>query len=324
MSHTITLSRPFYSPIQELNYAYYKNKYYALRLDNVWERHFFICSNKLLTRELCTPKFMEISITVFGNWFLDYFIDILGENGIPEYIKIYAMQHGGEYLWLFQHPSNDVIDAALMSAGQSIVHVPNPTKHQKLLGVKYSTETPDLITKIKKPTVQMKIIHVSKYIDGIDYIKNPSESVKIAAAKAWGTIVLKQKNMRNASEQVLLTAISYTLSTELDCYLKYIPHPNQKIMCAIRHQINMTKAGQKQWESERTNTPRQRSCKNELDFLRRALMGFGHLEEAVRIENKYYRDAAAQIKALTTLYKQVRTNPFIECHNQEILHPQRS
>lgn len=312
MTHTITLSRPFYSPTQELNYSCYKNKYYALRFDNVWERHFFLCSNKLLTRELCTPKFMEISIAIFGNWFLDYFIDILGEDGIPEHIKIYAMQNGGEYLWLFQHPSNDVIDAALMSAGQSIVHIPNPTKHQKLLGVKYSTETPDLITKIKKPTVQMKIIHVSKYIDGIDYINKPNEKIKIAAAKAWGTDVLKQKNMRNASEQVLLTAINYTLSTELNCYLKYIPHPNHKIMCAIHHQINMNQERRKQWELERAHDPNQHSCETELQFLQRTLIVYGHADEVVRIGNTYHRNERAQIAALKTLHEQTRNTALME------------
>ncbi|MFQ6760161.1 MAG: hypothetical protein ACLRFM_02045 [Alphaproteobacteria bacterium] len=243
---------------------------------------------------------------MFGNWFLDYFIDILGEDGIPERIKIYAMQHGGEYLGLFQHPSNEVIDAALMSAGQSIVHVPNPTKHQKLLGVKYSTETPDLITKIEKPTVQMQKIHVSRYIDGIDYIKNPSEPVKIAAAKAHGTQVLKQKNMQNASEQVLLTAISYTLGTELDCYLKYIPHPNHKIMCAIRHQINMNKERIKQWELERAQDPNQHSCESELQSLRRTLIASGHIEQVVQIGNKYYRDKQSQIQALRILHEQIR------------------
>ena len=309
MSHTITLSRPFYSPIQELNYACYKNKNYAFRFDNLWDRYDFLLSNNLVTREQCTPGFMIHCLDLFNSgWCLKHFLNILGEEQIPEHIKIYAMQKDiwGSALGLLQHPSDKVIEAALKSAGQSIEYVKTPTKRQKLLAVQYSTETPDLITKIEKPTIQMQKIHVSKYIDGIDYIKNPSESVKIAATKAHGTQVLKQKNMQNASEQVLLTAISYTLSTELDCYLKYIPHPNQKIMCAIRHQINMNKERIKQWELERAQDHNQHSCESELQSLRRILIASGHIEQVVQIGNKYYRDEQSQIQALKVLHDQTR------------------
>ena len=309
MTHTITLSRPFYSPIQELKYACYKNKNYAFRFDNLMERYHFILSNNFVTREQCTPEFMEICINFFTpNWCLKQFLHILGEDLIPEHIKIYTMQKDtwGSALGLLQHPSDKVIEAALKSAGQSIEYVKNPTEHQKLLAVQYSTETPELISKIDKPTIQMQKIHVSRYIDGIDYINNPSEPVKIAAAKAHGTQVLKQKNMQNASEQVLLTAISYTLSTELDCYLKYIPHPNQKIMCAIRHQINMNKERIKQWELEHAQDSDQHSCESELQSLRRILIASGHIEQVVQIENKYYRDEQSQIQALKVLHDQTR------------------
>ena len=309
MPHTITLSRPLYSPIQELNYACYKNKYYAFRFDNMRNRYDFLLSNNLLGHEQCTPSFMINCIDLLNsNWCMKHFLDILGEDKIPEYIKIYAMQKDtwGSALGLLQHPSDKVIEAALRSAGQSIEYVKKPTKRQKLLAVQYSTETPDLITKIEKPTIQMQKIHVSRYIDGIDYIKNPSEPVKIAAAKAHGTQVLKQKNMQNASEQVLLTAISYTLGTELDCYLKYIPHPNQKIMCAIRHQINMNKERIKQWKLERAQDHNQHSCESELQSLRRTLIASGHIEQVVQIGNKYYRDKQSQIQALRILHEQIR------------------
>ena len=314
MSHTITLSRPFYSPIQELNYACYKNKNYAFRFDNVWDRYDFLLSNNLVSPEQCTPSFMIHCLDLFNSgWCLKHFLNILGEEQIPEHIKIYAMQkdNWGSALGLLQHPSGKVIEAALKSAGQSIKYVKNPTEHQKLLAIQNSTETPDLITQIDKPTIQMQKIHVSRYIDGIDYIKNPSESVKIAAVKAHGTEVLKQKNMRNASEQVLLTAISYTLSTELDCYLKYIPHPNQKIMCAIRHQINMNKERIKQWELERAQDHNQHSCETELQFLRRTLISFGNANQVVKIGHKFHRNEQAQIQALRTLYEQTRNNELM-------------
>ena len=253
---------------------------------------------------------MKKCIDLFGSaWCLKDFIDILGEDKIPESIKIYAMQkdQDGGCLGLFQHPSNNIIDAALKAAGQSIVYVQNPTEHQKLLAVQHSTETPDLITKIEKPTIQMQKIHVSRYIDGIDYIKKPSESVKIAAAKAHGIWVLKQRNMQNASEKVLLTAIKYTYCTELQVFLRYIPHPNHKILCAIRHQINITKDCY-------TGTPtdtKQKSCETELQFLRRTLISFGNANQVVKIGHKFHRNEQAQIQALRTLYEQTRNNELM-------------
>lgn len=310
MSHTITLSRPLYSPIQELNYACYKNKNYAFRFDNVWDRYDFLLSNNLVTREQCTTGFMIHCLDLFNSgWCLKHFLNILGEEQIPEHIKIYAMQKDiwGSALGLLQHPSDKVIEAALKSAGQSIEYVKTPTKRQKLLAVQYSTETPELISKIDKPTIQMQKIHVSRYIDGIDYIKNPSESVKIAAVKAHGTEVLKQKNMRNASEQVLLTAIEHTYCTELQDVMLYIPHPNHKILCAIRHQINITK----DCYTNTTSNTEQNSCETELQFLRRTLISFGNASQVVQIGNKYYRDEQAQIQALRTLYEQTRNNELM-------------
>lgn len=311
MSHTITLSRPLYSPIQELNYACHKNKNYAFRFDNLWDRYDFLLSNNLVTREQCTPSFMIHCLDLFNSdWCLKHFLDILGEDKIPEHIKIYAMQkdnNWGNALGLLRHPSDKVIETALQSAGQSIKYVKNPTEHQKLLAIQNSTETPDLITKIEKPTIQMQKIHVSRYLDGIDYIKNPSESVKIAAVKAHGTEVLKQKNMRNASEQVLLTAIEHTYCTELQVFLRYISHPNHKILCAIRHQINITKDC---YTNTTTNTE-QNSCETELQFLRRTLISFGNASQVVKIGHKFHRNEQAQIQALRTLYEQTRNNELM-------------
>ena len=310
MSHTITLSRPLYSPIQELNYACYKNKNYAFRFDNVWDRYDFLLSNNSVPPEQCTPSFMIHCLDLFNSgWCLKNFLHIIGEEQIPEHIKIYAMQkdNWGSALGLLQHPSGKVIEAALKSAGQSIEYVKKPTEHQKLLAVQYSTETPDLITKIDKPTIQMQKIHVSRYIDGIDYIKNPSEPVKIAAAKAHGIWVLKQKNMQNTSEKVLLTAIEHTYCTELQYFLRYIPRPNHKIVCAIRHQINITKDC---YTNTTTNTE-QNSCETELQFLRRTLISFGNANQVVKIGHKFHRNEQAQIQALRTLYEQTRNNELM-------------
>lgn len=308
MSHTITLSRPIYSPLQELNYSCYKNKNYAFRFDNAWDRYNFLLSNNLLTREQCTPEFMKTCIDFFGSgWCLKNFLHIIGEEQIPEHIKIYAMQkdNWGSALGLLQHPSGKVIETALQSAGQSITYVKNPTEHQKLLAIQNSIETPNLITKIDKPTIQMQKIHVSRYLDGIDYIKNPSESVKIAAAKAHGIWVLKQRNMQNTSEKVLLTAIKYTYCTELQDFMQYIPHPNHKILCAIRHQINITKDYHKKGNSN-TDDTKHNSCETELQFLRRALISSGRAEQVTQIGNKYYRNDQAQIEELRILHEQTR------------------
>lgn len=320
MSHTITLSRPFYSPIQELNYACYKNKNYAFRFDKARVRYDFLLENNFITREQCTPEFMQTCLNLFSSdWCLKCFLNILGEDEIPESIKIYAMQHdnNGVALGLLKRPSNAVIDAALMAAGQSIQHIQNPTEHQKLLAIQYSTDTPDLIQKINKPTIQMQKIHVSRYFDGIDYIKKPSESVKIAAAKAHGIEILP--HIENPSEQVLLTAIKYTYWVELRYFSRYIPHPNHKILCAIRHQINKCKKQHQQWSNEPANKTNQCSCVEKLNFLRQTLHLSGHIEEVIKIENKYYHDETAQIKALNELYEQTHTNPFIELRNQEII-----
>lgn len=305
MSHTITISRPTYNPIQELNYACYKNKNYAFRFNNTWDRYDFLLSNNLITRKHCTPSFMVHCIDIFGDggWCLKNFLNILGEDQIPEHIKIYAMQkdNGTGALGLLKHPSAKVIEAALRTTGQSIEYVKNPTEQQKLLAVQNSTKTPELIAKIHKPTIQMQKIHVARYLDGIDYIKNPSEPVKITAAKAHGVQVLKQKNMQNASEQVLLTAIKSTYCAELQYFLGYIPHPNHKILCAIRHQINITQ----KMKTHGTDT-RLNSCETELQFLRSALVSSGYIEQVVQIGNKYYQDEQSQIQALRVLHEQAR------------------
>ena len=324
------ISDPFFKFAYNLDYREYCNKYYVMRFDRLFDRYLFLLSNNFVTRELCTPEFMEICLEFFGPSCLKQFINILGEEDIPEYIKIYAMQldhYDGDALGYLKSPSNAVIDAALKTSGQSIRHIPKnkQTNHQKLLAIRHSIGTPELIREIDKPTTQMKKIHAMRYQEGIDYIINPNEEIKIASARYHGIHVLKQKNMQNPSEQVILTAIQYTLATELEYYLTYIPpHPNHKIMCAIRHQINMVKENYKRWELERANDTSRNSCYSELDRLRHTLY-MEHFDEVIEISNKYYRDEAAQIKALKTLYeKSPPTNPFAELCNQAVLNPQRS
>ncbi len=242
MPHTITLSRPLYSPIQELNYACYKNKNYAFRFDNVRDRYDFLLSNNLLGHEQCTPSFMINCIDLLNsNWCMKHFLDILGEDKIPEYIKIYAAKkdYDGNILSLLKQPSARVITTALTTAGQNLIHLSNPTTQQILLGLSHETETPWLITKIKHPTVKMQITAVTHDIQAYKYITNPCESVKLAAARAHGIEILRY--IKSPSEQVILTAIRHTLDTTGELLFYFLPHPNHKIYNAIKQQINSSK-----------------------------------------------------------------------------------
>ena len=242
MTHAITLSRPLYSPIQELNYACYKNKNYAFRFDNLRKRYDFLLSNNFVSREQCTPSFMIHCLDLLNsNWCMKHFIDIIGEDKIPEYIKIYAAQkdYDGNILSYLKKPSPQVITTALTTAGQNLIHLSNPTTQQILLALSHETDTPWLITTINKPTVKMQIAAVTHDFDALKYIKKPCESVKLAAAQAHGIEILRY--IKTPSEQVLLTAIRHTLDTTGEIFFYFLPHPNHKIYHAIKHQINLSK-----------------------------------------------------------------------------------
>ena len=127
----------------------------------------------LISKEELTPEFLLwiLGETNHGRW-LHIALGMLAEDEIPEKVKIaYALRdtYGEELRWL-KHPSDTVINAHLTVAGQSIVDVPKPTKAQILLALSHSTETPELIKKIPKPTVQMQIIHATHCLEGIYYI----------------------------------------------------------------------------------------------------------------------------------------------------------
>jgi len=216
----------------------------VLNLCGTWYWFFYRIRNGFISREECTPEFMLWAINYFGSNVLDNFLTVYTEDEIPEFVKLAAAKRAnwGDIFKTLKRPSDAVINAQLKIAGQAILDLPNPTKQQIMLALAHSTESPWLITKINKPTIQMQKIHVAHYPEGIDYIKNPCEKVKIAAAKAHGVEVLKQKNMQHPSEQILLTAIDHTWGMDdLAFFLRYIPHPNQKIYCAIKHQIKKSK-----------------------------------------------------------------------------------
>lgn len=226
----------------------------------------FRIQNGLITKKECTPEFMLWSIKYIDIYCLPAFLEILPEEEIPDSVKIAAVQkdYYGDLLGFLKHPSDAVINAALETAGQAIIHVSKPTNKQKLLALNNSIKTPDLITKIEKPTIQMQKIHVMGYFDGIKYIKKPCEAVKIAAVKAHGVQVLQ--NIQHPSENVLLTAIAHTFFiTDIRFFTRYIPHPNQKILCAIKHQINLTKQFIKNLETEKEKNSTGHD-ENSIDF----------------------------------------------------------
>lgn len=250
----------------DLTYYKYCLGRQLLDLGNLNDWLKFRIENGLIPKEECTPEFMLWSVKYINSFCLPAFLEILTEEEIPDSVKIAAVQKDiyGDLLGLLKHPSDAVINAALETAGQAIIHISKPTNKQKLLALSNSIETPDLITKIEKPTIQMQKIHVMGYFDGIKYIKKPCEAVKIAAVKAHGVPVLK--NIKHPSENVLLTAIAHTFPvTDIRFFTRYIPHPNQKILCAIKHQINLTKQFIKNLETEKEkNSPEH--DENNIDF----------------------------------------------------------
>ena len=261
-------------PKYDLAYWRYKMGGRLLCLNRLSEWHDYRLWNGLVSKEECTPEFMLFCIKYIGSSVFPYFLDILPENEIPDFVKIAALRQDtyGSYLGLLHNPSNEVITAALTTAGQAVKGLAHPTNKQWKLALRCSTESPELIKKRKKPTIKEQIIHITKYgLDGINYLPNPlCERVKLAAAKEHGIQILKSQKMKNPSEQVLLTAISATYSSELRYFLHYIPHPSHKIMCAIRHQINLTQKTQAKWafeRQERTPTP-----KEQLEWLRQACL----------------------------------------------------
>lgn len=236
--HNIIINRNCYDAEANFNYYAYKQGRRLLRIRNKYEFiDYYLCANpKLITKEMLTPEIM-LWLIDFGFSKLPHFLKIIPENQIPESVKIYAAQkdsNGCLLKWL-KNPSTDVINTALKTAGQNLIHLKNPTKQQILLGLSNETDSPWLISKIHKPTVQMQIAAVTHDFDAIDYIENPCETVKIAAAKAHGVEILKK--IQNPSEQLLLTAIQHTICADKTYFLRYIPHPDNKILCAINAQI---------------------------------------------------------------------------------------
>ncbi|MBR4806656.1 MAG: hypothetical protein IKZ64_02435, partial [Alphaproteobacteria bacterium] len=238
---------------------------------------------------------------------LETFLTIVPEDEIPEEVKIAAARKSqwGEVLYKLHNPSDAVINAALQTAGEWIVYVKNPTEQQWIVALKNSREYPNLITKHPKPTLQMQKIHVARYLDGIDYIENPCEAVKIAAAEGNGILVLTQRNMQNASEKVILTAIEHTLLPEMRDFLHYIPHPNHKIYCAMRHQVKIDQKIRAQIESEKEPQPPEPT---ELDY--GTLIKRCAEIDPLRTAQTAKPDAPIQEKkaALTKLYDELRTN----------------
>lgn len=263
-------------PKYDLAYWRYKMGGRLLCLNRLSEWHDYRLWNGLVSKEECTPEFMLFCIKYIGSSVFPYFLDILAENEIPDFVKIAALHQDtyGSYLGLLHNPSNEVITAALTTAGQAIKGLAHPTNKQWELALRCSTESPELIKKRKKPTIKEQIIHITKYgLDGIDYLPNPlCERVKLAAAKEHGVNILKSPRMQNATDQILLAAISATYgTTELGYFLHYIPHPSHKIMCAIRHQINMNKMAQAKWAAQNPQHPTQEeSQENRLKWLRQA------------------------------------------------------
>ena len=264
--------------------------------------------NGMMTKKECTPEFMLWIIKhVDPLVCLETFLTIVPEDEIPEEVKIAAARKSqwGEVLYKLHNPSDAVINAALQTAGEWIVYVKNPTEQQWILALKNSREYPNLITKHPKPTLQMQKIHVARYLDGIDYIENPCEAVKIAAAEGNGILVLTQRNMQNASEKVILTAIEHTLLPEMRDFLHYIPHPNHKIYCAMRHQVKIDQKIRAQIESEKEPQPPEPT---ELDY--GTLIKRCAEIDPLRTAQTAKPDAPIQEKkaALTKLYDELRTN----------------
>ena len=234
--------------------------------------------NGLVSKEECTPKFMLWLIKhVHPLDALPLFIALRGEDKVPEQVKIAAARESvwGEVLDILHNPSKEVINAQLETAGEYILALKNPTQDQWCVALMHAhLEYPNLIAKCPKPTIKMQKIHVRIHgRHGLDYIAKPSETVKLEAAKQDGANALRGQKMQHPSEQVLLSAISATWGmTRLKDFLRYIPHPNHKIMCAIRHQINMNKKLQTRWEAETKSKQAPKTIEEQLEWARQAVM----------------------------------------------------
>lgn len=237
--HNIIINRNSYGASAEFNYWAYKQGRRLLSFRSEYEYIKWCVSfaPEFVTKKQLTPDVMK-SLIFWGTSYLEGILKIVPENEIPEDVKIYAAQRdtGGSLLYILKNPSDNVINIALQTAGENLEHLSNPTKQQILLGLSHETDTPWLITKIQKPTIQMQIVAVTHDPHAYKYITNPSESVKLAAVRAHGIQMLRK--IKKPSEQVILTAIRYTLcDLHEEDFLYYIPHPNHKIWQAIKHQV---------------------------------------------------------------------------------------
>ena len=269
-------------------------------------------SHGLVSRQECTPEFMLFCIKNIPWDTFPYFLDILPEDEIPDFVKVTAMRQDtyGAYLGLLHNPSDEVIAAALTTAGQAIKGLAHPTNKQWELALRHSTESPELIKERKKPTIKEQIIHITRYgLGAIDYLPNPlCERVKLAAANECGIQILKSPKMKNASDNVLLAAISATYgSTELGYFLHYIPHPSQKIMCAIRHQINITKTLRAKWAVQNSkHSTQEKNQEEQLKWLRQAC---NDPISAVKIDEDS-KSIPEQLEKLEVLRRQTVSNLF--------------
>ncbi len=233
-------------------------------------------SNGMVSWDECTPEFMRWLVKYYNPLeMLPLFLALRNENEIPEDVKIAAAHRDdwGKILRILRNPSNDVVNALLENAGEYILDIKKPTQKQWCIALGHAhLEYPNLIAKCPNPTVKMQKIHVRRHgRDGLDYIENPSEAVKLVAAKRDGVYALGSTKMRNPSEPVLMAAICHTYdSIDPEYFLYYIPHPNNKVMCAIRHQINMNKMVLGKLASEPKPEPAKKNIEEELDWARRA------------------------------------------------------
>ena len=237
--HNIIINQNSYGTSAEFNYWAYMqgNRLLSFRSEYEYIKWCINFAPEFISKEKLTPDIM-ISLIFWGTSYLKGILKIVPENEIPESVKLYAAQRdtSGVLLSILKNPSDNVINIALQTAGQNLEHLSNPTKQQILLGLLHETDTPWLITKIKKPTVQMQIAAVTHDSYAYKYITNPSESVKLAAVRAHGICMLRE--IKNPSEQVILTAIRHTLcELKEDFFLYYIPRPSHKIWQAIKTQV---------------------------------------------------------------------------------------
>lgn len=301
MSEHTVIYKENHNELEDLYYQQYKGITKVFTYASFLEYKLY---KGLLSKEECTNGFMLWAVKCFGSSSLPKFLKIKNEDEIPDFIKIAAIQkdnYGGT-LGCLKNPSEDVVNASLGFAGQSIVYVPTPTEQQKLVAFGTSIETPWLIAKVKKPTFEMQKEHVMRYgAVALQYIKKPSEKIKIIAAKSDGVLALKY--IKRPSEQVILAAISATWGIrEFKWFLRYIPNPNYKISCAIRHQIKLDK------EVFKESAPEQEICfencvGTELEWLFESCCD---PIAAAKIRNQYQSDQD-KIKAL---------NEYIEKNNK--------